>query len=351
MYCIFGPDCGQYGTVGGGESNTASGYTATVPGGYQNTASDGYSFAAGRRAKAIHLGTFVWADNTDADFTSAAVNQFLIRAGGGVGIGTTNPSAQLGVLGNICLEAGADRSISVAARPLNDIGAGYKLAVQAGTGRGAHNDYQEGGTLHLVGGYAAGWGSSGGVPGGDVYVYPGRKAGSESTIDGNVILAYTSTDPRGNVGIGRIPTANELEVEGNASKTSAGSWLANSDARIKTDVRSLENALDVINQLRPVQFKYTDEYRAKHPSVDDRYYVNYIAQEFQRVFPDDVKNSGEDNLLQIDTHPAVIYAVAAIQELHEKTRELDEKSNRIEQLEAQMAEMQAVLQQLLAEQQ
>ena len=85
---------GSYNTVGGGYNNNASGdpsFAATVPGGSNNTASGDYSFAAGRRARASHDGTFVWADSTDADFKSTSTNQFLIRASGGVGIGTPNP--------------------------------------------------------------------------------------------------------------------------------------------------------------------------------------------------------------------------------------------------------------------
>ena len=56
------------------------------------------SFAAGRQAHALHSGAFVWADNTSADFSSTAVNQFLIRAAGGVGINTASPAAGLHVV-------------------------------------------------------------------------------------------------------------------------------------------------------------------------------------------------------------------------------------------------------------
>ena len=75
---------GSRATVGGGYGNTASGYYATVPGGSFNTAQGSYSFAAGRRAKARHNGAFVWADSTNADFTSDRANQFKVRAYGGV---------------------------------------------------------------------------------------------------------------------------------------------------------------------------------------------------------------------------------------------------------------------------
>jgi hypothetical protein len=76
-------------TVGGGETNTASGTSATVPGGFQNQARGDYSFAAGRKARAAHDGSFVWSDGTigssgiDSLVTSGA-NQFRAKATGGV---------------------------------------------------------------------------------------------------------------------------------------------------------------------------------------------------------------------------------------------------------------------------
>lgn len=88
-------------TVGGGGLNQATGDRSTVPGGLSNIAGGDYSFAAGRRAKADHVGAFVWGDSTDSDFSSTAANQFLIRAGGGVGIGTTAPATALDVNGTV----------------------------------------------------------------------------------------------------------------------------------------------------------------------------------------------------------------------------------------------------------
>jgi hypothetical protein len=86
-------------TIGGGDHNEAAGLFATVPGGRLNQADGDYSFAAGRRALASHDGCFVWADHTDQDFESTDVDQFLIRAAGGVGIGdaTFTPEASLHV--------------------------------------------------------------------------------------------------------------------------------------------------------------------------------------------------------------------------------------------------------------
>ena len=149
-------------------------------------------------------------------------------------------------------------------------------------------------------------------------------------------------DSAGRLGIGLVPGRNALEVEGNASKSTAGSWLANSDRRIKTEIESITGALDTLDKVRLVDFRYTDDYLAAHPGIENRRYPNVIAQEFAQVFPDDVKSSGEtlpegSEILQVDTYPLTIYSAAAIQELHrenqqqrEKIADLEERLRRIE---------------------
>jgi hypothetical protein len=88
--------------ISGGYYNTitANARYATIAGGDNNTATN-YGFAAGRRAKAINSGAFVWADSQNADFASTANNQAIVRAAGGVGINTNNPGATLDVNGSL----------------------------------------------------------------------------------------------------------------------------------------------------------------------------------------------------------------------------------------------------------
>jgi hypothetical protein len=94
---------GQNGTVGGGQNNVAwSG--ATVPGGDSNLATGRGSFAAGTKAQALHLGSFVWADARQDTFSSTASYQFLVRAGGGVGINLAAPQADLSVAGSMNID-------------------------------------------------------------------------------------------------------------------------------------------------------------------------------------------------------------------------------------------------------
>ncbi len=108
---------GQMAVIGGGEGNRATGFNSMVLGGVGSTASGdysavvagwgtvsggAYSMAAGRLATVRNAtqtgdpdgdeGTFVWADSVEQQFLSTGPNQFLIRAGGGVGINTNTPT-------------------------------------------------------------------------------------------------------------------------------------------------------------------------------------------------------------------------------------------------------------------
>ncbi len=84
----------NYAVVGGGAFNQAYGIFSTIPGGHGNAAA-GYSFAVGRRAKAVHTGAFVWGDSTNTDIQSSNHNQVTFRARGGYLL-FTNAAANLG---------------------------------------------------------------------------------------------------------------------------------------------------------------------------------------------------------------------------------------------------------------
>jgi len=307
----------------GGSNNTAEGQYSAVVGGRSNRASGDYSIAAGRRAKVRDpneansaggdFGTFVWADSTDADFSSSGFNQFLVRASGGVGINKNNPqSGALDVAGNTIVE-GNVRVVGTGASSQSPF---------VITRTAIPSDTETGLALGVVSnGYR--WIQS---------------------YDGQPLVLNPIAN---NVGIGRAATSNKLEVEGNASKTTAGSWMANSDARIKTDVRPVTGALEKLERVRLVEFRYTEQYRAQHPSVENRGYLNVVAQEFAKVFPEYVRASGEKledsgDILQVDTYPLTIYSAAAVQELHEqvreKNREIAELKARLERIERFLAE-------------
>ena len=142
-----------------------------------------------------------------------------------------------------------------------------------------------------------------------------------------VPVEFALLDYAGRLGVGRDPAINTLEVEGNASKTTASNWLANSDRRIKTEIETVTGALETLSQVRLVNFRYTPDYLAAHSGLEDRSYLNVIAQEFAEVFPDHVQSSGEtmpdgSPILQVDTYPLTIFTAAAVQELQRENEAL-----------------------------
>jgi hypothetical protein len=155
------------------------------------------------------------------------------------------------------------------------------------------------------------------------------------------------------VGIARSPTTNRLEVNGEASKNVAGSWIANSDRRIKTDIREIDSACATIKKLRPVTFRYSPYWLNRNPAIKDKMYYNFIAQEFADVFPEAVKGSGEylendpKEILQIDTYNAQIVAIKALQELIDAVAALKEENRNLkESIQAHESAMKALQQQL-----
>ena len=82
-----------------------------------------------------------------------------------------------------------------------------------------------------------------------------------------IVSNYTSTAipllygyfDTGRLGVKRKPSANAFEVEGNASKTTAGSWLANSDMRIKTDIEEYGIPKSVLIKMSDNDTKRADD--------------------------------------------------------------------------------------------
>ena len=107
-----------YSMIAGGAYNTnrANAAFAAIPGGRFNEAGGYCSFAAGHHAKALHDGSFVWADSTGTDLVTTGPNQFLIRASGYVGININTPAYLLHVNGDAGKPGGGPWSVASDAR-------------------------------------------------------------------------------------------------------------------------------------------------------------------------------------------------------------------------------------------
>lgn len=128
-----------------------------------------------------------------------------------------------------------------------------------------------------------------------------------------------------------------LTVDGEAHKTNGNPfWNTTSDERLKTEIEPLHAALCLVNQVRPVTFRYAPAHRAANPGIPDTQQYGVIAQEFAKVFPDFV-STNRDGFLSVNTSPLIFANTAAIQELHAQVKSRDV---RIQTLESQVAALQ-----------
>ena len=145
--------------------------------------------------------------------------------------------------------------------------------------------------------------------------------------DGN-----TGTNPLvikdGRVGLGdRNPATNMLEVNGNASKSTAGDWLANSDARLKKNIEPISGALNKLQQLQGITYQWNDEKTGIKRPLEAQ--MGFTAQNIQQVFPELVSKDAQGYLQTgYGTYDALY--VEAIKELLKKVEALEEKIKLLE---------------------
>jgi len=304
---------GESSFIGSGDYNYVAGRYAAIPGGsYLKVGDRSFGYRGGiggnpsstidvsAETETFHIVDtkfFFNFNNADADFRVDGTNDYLIYGdafNNRVGIGTNSPKHELDVRGQI--QVGANSYWST----------GVDNSIYFGDGS---------------------------------YIYIGERADDDRldlyARDGFYFDYYEGNSDFG-VGIGMVAADNALEVDGNASKSTAGSWIANSDRRIKTDILDIDNSFDIIKQLRPVKFRYTDWYSERHNNIKNKFYYNFIAQEYQEVFPESVKGSGEylesgEEILQMDSYNAQIVTIKAVQELIKENEVLKQDNQNLQQ--------------------
>jgi len=121
----------------------------------------------------------------------------------------------------------------------------------------------------------------------------------------------------GLVGIGRTPTTNRLEVNGTASKAAAGAFIANSDARLKKEVKPIsgDEALNKLTKLEGVSYYWNDDKTGMERPKEKQ--IGFIAQNIQKVFPEKVTTDKQGYLQTAYGDYDAIF-VEAIKELNNK---------------------------------
>ncbi len=142
----------------------------------------------------------------------------------------------------------------------------------------------------------------------------------ESKLDVNGTLKAANTNgslifaSSGNVGVGTTTPGYKLVVSGDIYAT--GDIIAYSDERLKSNVSTLSNALDKVNQMRGVSYTLTKTGQKS---------IGLIAQEVQKILPEIVAEKEE--YLGVAYGNIVGLLVEAIKELNEKVRSLENKLN------------------------
>ncbi|HBV15090.1 tail fiber domain-containing protein [Chryseobacterium carnipullorum] len=133
----------------------------------------------------------------------------------------------------------------------------------------------------------------------------------------------------GKIGIGKTASTNILEIEGEASKTTAGAWLANSDGRLKKDIQQISGneALEKLLQLKGVYYYWNDDKTGILRPKEKQ--MGFIAQNIQEVFPDKVTKDTKGYLqTAYGDYDAIL--VEAIRALHQKNENLERRINELE---------------------
>ena len=221
--------------------------------------------------------------SSTADPITSGSEAMRITSAGKVGIGETNPSQKLDVAGNIKLGVDGTQNYITFHGTTGDINNTTYIGerVYAGTerselilykGNDGQNDSVGRDRIRLIGANLCF----------DVY---GIAQSYPSDLNGVGTLPTTramTIDHTGNVGIGDSTPSYKLDVNGTIRAT--GDIIAYSDARVKENVSTIENALDKVTQLRGVEYNKIG---------DDKQSIGVIAQEIEKVLPQVVQEDGE----------------------------------------------------------
>ena len=113
------------------------------------------------------------------------------------------------------------------------------------------------------------------------------------------------------VGIGTANPSVALDVDGDIE---AGGFFYESDERLKKDIVKIDNALEKVQELEGVSFKWKKD--------DEKKDLGLIAQAVEKVFPELVHTSKIDGLKSVEYANLIAPVIEAIKELGKKVNDL-----------------------------
>jgi hypothetical protein len=240
----------------------------------------------------------------------AAGDHGIIYSNGTTGTGAFTIAPWNSILGGMRLDANGNVGIGV-----SSVTAGYKLDISGG--------------IRIVGGGAIFLQNSG-----DIYAY--RAGGTTGVIflvsNGTRYLYYDGTAYQ-------LPGA-ALAVGG--AITATGEITAfSSDARLKTDVTPLTDALKKLQSLHGVRFSWTDQAKDLGVSFKNQTDVGVMAQDVERVLPEAIRPAPFDtdtsgNSISGENYLTVQYeklTVLLIEAVKEQQQQIESLTKRVQLLE------------------
>ncbi len=142
------------------------------------------------------------------------------------------------------------------------------------------------------------------------------------TFDGLSLELTGTLSTDGNLGInmsGQNPSHGITlpDTSNTTGQVKANSFVTYSSIRFKKDVQKLENAMEIINRLEGVSYKWKDTEKQDY---------GFIAEEVGRVLPDIVEwHDGEEYATSMDYMKIISFLVEAVKFQHHKLNELEER--------------------------
>ncbi|HEY6120708.1 MAG TPA: tail fiber domain-containing protein [Pyrinomonadaceae bacterium] len=136
-------------------------------------------------------------------------------------------------------------------------------------------------------------------------------------------------DNDGRVSIGTTIADQRLSVNGDASKTGGGSWLAYSDERLKKLGGRFRTGLKAILQLQPVRYSYKQD-NALHLDPNG-VHVGFSAQAVSKIVPEAVSTNDKGYLL-LNNDPILWAMLNAIKEQQAQIKAQQNQINALKKL-------------------
>lgn len=127
---------------------------------------------------------------------------------------------------------------------------------------------------------------------------------------------------------------NQLALNGNASKSVAGSWNANSDKRLKKDIVQLDSRemLKRLLRLKGVSFEWDDDKTGFERPEGTQ--IGFIAQDIEKAFNTTQFVSKDDHGYLVSAYgtydPVIVEAIRALNDKVEENEKLKETVNELE---------------------